>query len=231
MLDETFGRSVSVRTHGLTERHCPHEAVIEVRLLVCPSPVERQAASVGDGSGNEPSIRYGIETVHDQGRYVTDTHTPVRVFTVVLVVMNRRRRGSEILRIQNWTRSPSLPVFRCLSDHRRSSVAVETERYFTWNRRVQILHPLRRLSGHLLLMATVKSGRYFIRQVRVRIPVVGKRARRIVRYMGSPDTGRRSDGFPVVFPHRRSGRRAGTLLHSGAGSPGSSPGGGTSAVV
>jgi hypothetical protein len=30
---------------------------------------------------------------------------------------------------------------------------------------------------------------------------VGKRARRIVRYMGSPDTGRRSDGFPVVFPH------------------------------
>ena len=180
MLDETFGRSVSVRTHGLTERHCPHEAVIEVRLLVCPLPVERQAASVGDGSGNEPSIRYGIETVRDQGRYVTGTHTTVRVFTVVRIVVNRRRRGSEILRIQNWTRSPSLPVFRCLSDHRRSSVAVETERYFTWNRRVQILHPLRRLSGHLLLMATVESERYFTRKLRVQIPAVDQRDHRYV---------------------------------------------------
>ena len=74
VVDEMLVGMVSIRTHGLTGRHCPHEAVIEVRLLVCPSPVERQAASVMDGSGNEPSIRYGIGTVRDRAS-VCDRHS------------------------------------------------------------------------------------------------------------------------------------------------------------
>lgn len=74
VIGETFGHSVAIRTHGLTGRHCPHEAAIEVRLLVRPSPVERQASSVVDGSGSGPSIRYGIETVRGQAS-VCDRHS------------------------------------------------------------------------------------------------------------------------------------------------------------
>lgn len=110
-------------------------------------------------------------------------------------------------------------------------MVVETERYFTWNQRVRLPYPLRRLADHLLLMATVESERYFEWPPWVRIPAVDQLVHRNVRGRDSPAVGPASIVFWSSFPIDGVVVELERCFASGAGSPGSNPGGGNSAVV
>lgn len=66
VMSAKYSIAVSHRDAWSNGKTLPSRGRIEVRLLVCPSPVKRQASSVINGLGNEPSIRYGIETVRDR---------------------------------------------------------------------------------------------------------------------------------------------------------------------
>lgn len=111
-------------THGPTARHCPHEAAIEVRLLVCPLGSEGWRSSLphrapnsigrvpswqGGSSGFESRGRPCALMVQSAGRWPSKPEAPVRIWVgacgqeVIMAIDTR------LLTWLLWVRIPPCP--------------------------------------------------------------------------------------------------------------------------